>query len=87
MSDSSTLKNLAISETGFVFDPRSGATYTLNATGQAVVLALREGASIDAIVDRLRGSFQGGAERAREDVLDFVQTLRRFGLVPGDFTT
>jgi PqqD family protein of HPr-rel-A system len=85
-SGSSTLKNLAISETGFVFDPRSGATYTLNTTGQAVVLALRDGQSIDAIVERLRGTYEGGGDRVREDVLDFVQSLRRSGLVPADFT-
>jgi hypothetical protein len=37
------LSNLALSPTGFVFDPRTGATYTVNPTGRAVLEALRDG--------------------------------------------
>jgi PqqD family protein of HPr-rel-A system len=85
MSDASPLKNLAISETGFVFDPRSGATYTLNPTGLAIVTALREGTAVEAIVGRLHASFHGAGEDVREHVADFVGALRRHGLVPADF--
>jgi PqqD family protein of HPr-rel-A system len=85
MSDAHVLKNLAISETGFVFDPRSGATYTLNPTGLAVVAALREGASLDDSIDRLRASFQEVDDDVRNDVIDFLQVLRQHGLLPPDF--
>jgi PqqD family protein of HPr-rel-A system len=85
MSDASNLKSLAISESGFVFDPRSGATYTLNGTGLAIVAALREGAPLDVVLERLGASFESTPEWAREDVQDFVAALRRHGLVPSDF--
>jgi PqqD family protein of HPr-rel-A system len=85
MSDASHLKSLAISETGFVFDPRSGATFTLNATGLALVGALRDGASIDEAVTRLRASFDEVGDLVRDDVVDFLQALRRNGLVAPDF--
>ncbi len=81
MVDSSNLKNLAISDTGFVFDPRSGATFTLNSTGLAVLLALRDGSEVDDIVAKLKEKFEGANGSTREDVLDFVQTLRLQGLV------
>jgi PqqD family protein of HPr-rel-A system len=78
---STQLNSLAVSSTGFVFDPRSGATFTLNATGLAVLLALREGATVDAVVQKLGESFEGATANAREDVLDFMQALRVHGLV------
>jgi PqqD family protein of HPr-rel-A system len=85
MSDAHVLKNLAISETGFVFDPRSGATYSLNPTGLAVVAALRDGASVEGAVERLRASFQEVDDNVRNDVTDFLQVLRQNGLLPADF--
>jgi PqqD family protein of HPr-rel-A system len=84
MSTSNQLKNLAVSSTGFVFDPRTGATFTVNATGLAVLLALRDGASLDAIVRELEAQFEGTTRGAREDVLDFVQALRGHGLATPD---
>ena len=80
MVDSTNLKSLAISDTGFVFDPRSGATFSVNPTGLTVLLALREGASIDAVLGKLERAFDGPSGGAREDVLDFVQALRLHGL-------
>jgi PqqD family protein of HPr-rel-A system len=82
MLDFSALKNLAISDTGFVFDPRSGATFTLNPTGLLVLLALREGATPETIVGKLGERFDGSLEGAKEDVVDFVKALRLHGLVP-----
>ncbi len=85
MSDRAQLSNLAISDTGFVFDPLSGATFSLNAVGLAVLLALRDGLSLDSVVVRLRERFERPSPEAREDVLDFVQMLRQHGIVQADF--
>ncbi len=83
---SNALQNLAISDSGFIFDPTSGATFTLNPTGLTVLLALRDGLSLSGIVARLSERFELLAGDAREDVLDFVQMLRQHGLLQGDFT-
>ena len=43
--DTSRLKDLAISETGFIFDPMSGATFTVNtaaAGGNASLIGMRD---------------------------------------------
>ncbi|MBK6465232.1 MAG: HPr-rel-A system PqqD family peptide chaperone [Myxococcales bacterium] len=80
------LQNLAISDSGFVFDPTSGATFTLNPTGLTVLLALRDGLGLSAIVARLAERFELLAGDTREDILDFVQMLRQHGLLNGDFT-
>jgi PqqD family protein of HPr-rel-A system len=79
------LSDLALSESGFVFDPRSGATFTVNPTGRLVIEALREGRSRDEIAGRLHERFgvPDGAEPGR-DVDDFLRLLAQQGLVPAD---
>jgi len=85
MSQSNQLANLAISETGFVFDPTTGATFTVNATGLVVLRALRDGSSIDRIVELLDEEFASASKVARDEVRDFVHALRGHGLVPTEF--
>jgi PqqD family protein of HPr-rel-A system len=84
MSSHRVLQDLALSETGFVFDPRTGATFTVNPTGLAVLGALRDGLSIDDIVARLDDRFGGApnAGDARDQVADFIHVLRQQGLLP-----
>ena len=81
MVDASNLKNLAVSDTGFVFDPRTGTTFTLNATGRVALAALRDGGSVDDVAARIESAFDGVSPSVREEILDFVQSLRAHGLV------
>lgn len=74
------LSDLAISDSGFVFDPFSGGTFTLNETGRAVLNGLREGLSESKIVERLRLEFNAVTPKVEEDVRDFVRTISEFGL-------
>jgi PqqD family protein of HPr-rel-A system len=75
------ISQLAISETGFVFDPRTGATFNVNGTGLVVLTALREGADPLTIARTLGGRFQATPADVKEHVTDFVRTLRQLGLV------
>lgn len=84
MSNNHPLSNLAISETGFVFDPSTGATFTVNATGLVVLRALRDGASLDRIVELLDEGFAGPPEGARDEVRDFLHSLQGLGLVSAE---
>jgi PqqD family protein of HPr-rel-A system len=75
------LGDLALSDTGFAFDPYSGATFTLNATGLSVLQAMKEGLAHDAIVARLKARFDAREADVRRDVDDFTAQLRQHGLV------
>jgi hypothetical protein len=86
MSSRQHLKDLATSETGFVFDPYTGATYTTNATGRCVLEGLREGLSRGDISARLRERFAVYGQDLDSDIQDFVQLLRQHGIVPENFT-
>jgi hypothetical protein len=79
------IADLAISPSGFVFDPRTGLTCSVNPAGLAVLEALRDGGDLPAIVDRLRGRFDVGETDLTRDVLDFVRSLRDAGLVDAGF--
>ncbi len=80
------LRDLAVSESGFVFDPRTGATFTVNPVGLVVLGGLREGLGLDALLGRVRETFDDvPSTGAREDVLDFVHLLRQLGLLTPDF--
>jgi hypothetical protein len=79
-----SLAELAVSDTGFAFDPCSGATFTMNATGMAVLAALKEGLEPEAAAARIRAAFDvRGADVAR-DVADFVAALRQQGILGDD---
>jgi hypothetical protein len=81
MSNDVRLKELAISETGFVFDPHYGGTFMLNATGQVIVKALRHGWTPDEIVEQLCTTFDEVNRDVVEDVRDFLRTLTDFSLL------
>jgi len=82
MLDPSRLRNLAISESGFLFDPVTGHTFNVNATGLAIVQAVKAGKSEEEVIDLLREEFeQEGGEDVARDVEEFLARLREHGLV------
>lgn len=79
MKQLSKLKDLAISENGFVFDPFSGGTFTVNATGQVIFKGLRDGQTPAEIVARLCTEFDDVGEDVLTEVLDFLRVLKSYG--------
>lgn len=77
---SSPVSELAVSETGFVFDPRTGATFSVNQTGLVVLTALRGQADPGEITEALRERFEGTPSDVREHVEDFLRALRQLGV-------
>ena len=74
------LKDLAVSESGFVFDPHSGQTFSLNQTGRVILEALKRGASVEAVVADLQERFvvDPGADLGR-DVREFLLVAKEQG--------
>jgi hypothetical protein len=75
------LRDLALSDSGFVFDPLTGHTFTVNRTGQLALRYLKDGLSATETAQRLSAEF--ATERDEDparDVQDFVLQLRECGL-------
>jgi|JI10StandDraft_1071094.scaffolds.fasta_scaffold13604_10 PqqD family protein of HPr-rel-A system len=75
------IKNLALSETGFLFDPATGNTFTLNESAVFILKALKNGMQQREIADSLTSEFEVTATQANEDVSDALLQLREAGLV------
>ena len=80
--DVSRLRDLAISDTGFVFDPLTGYTYSFNETALDIVRSLKAGLPLSTVIDHLAGGFDAEPEDdLARDVDEFVARLREDGLV------
>jgi len=75
------LTDLAISDSGFVFDPWSGATFSLNGTGLAVLRLLKDGLRGDALLEALDDAFDVRDGDMRRDVDEFLGLLQRHELL------
>ncbi len=77
------LLDVAVSESGFVFDPYGGQTYSVNLPGKVILEGLRRGAPLAEIEATLRETFEvePGADLAR-DVREFLLQVREQGWVP-----
>lgn len=83
MESRQRLRGLAISQTGFVFDPYSGVTFTVNPTGERLLLLLRDGRGSNEIGDALKQEFDVMPDDdVGRDVDEFLHLLRDLGILP-----
>lgn len=75
------LERLAINDEGFIFDPETGNSYTVNKTGLFIIKLLKEGKNEEEIVKALTEEFEIGEDEAKRDLVDFLEQLRLYGLV------
>jgi PqqD family protein of HPr-rel-A system len=82
MHDLSRLRDLAVSDSGFVFDPMTGYTFTVNPTGLLVLQSLKRGDPVESIAQRLADEFElDGGEDVHRDIDEFLARLREHGIV------
>ena len=81
-SISQRLKDLAVSETGFVFDPYSGATFSLNASALCLLRGLKEGLERQELIERLEELFDVTDADLSRDIEEFLELLRYNGVLP-----
>ena len=70
------LNRLAVSESGFVFDPSSGHNFTVNTTGLAVLRLLLKFQNLDQILQQLQADYDAEPRDIERDVVEFVSALR-----------
>lgn len=75
------LRTLALSDTGFLFDPTTGHTYTLNRTGTDLLKWLRDGIAESAIPARLAAAYEVTEDVAERDAQLFFSALREYRLL------
>lgn len=72
------LSKLAVSESGFLFDPETGQSFTLNKTGLLTLNHLKRGATIEDTAAFLSKEYRISMESAVNSVEAFVLQLGRY---------
>ncbi|RZU47380.1 coenzyme PQQ synthesis protein D (PqqD) [Fluviicoccus keumensis] len=74
--DPAVLQRLAVSETGFIFDPVSGQSFSTGETGVAVLKLARNLAWLDEVIDCLTGEYDAPRGQIERDLQDFAARLK-----------
>ncbi len=76
--------SLAISESGFVFDPSTGESFTFNPTGQEIFLLLKEEKSFDEITEIVTDKYEIDPHNFERFFHDFVTMLKHYQLIENE---
>jgi hypothetical protein len=79
--DIAKLHNLAISGTGFIFDPVTGNSFNTNETGLFILNHLKSGEPIGQVTSALVEEYDVVVETAEQDILQMIETLRSHYLI------
>lgn len=77
-------KNIAVSETGFIFDPTSGDSYTLNPIGMEIVTLLKKGLDPEVISGRILEKYDVEKGVLERYLYDFFGQLKQYQLIEED---
>ena len=81
MDNARRLQSLAISESGFIFDPNTGHTFTVNEIGLEIIRLLKDNRSLEEIVAAIASDYEAGSEMIYKDVVQFLGQLRSQQLI------
>jgi PqqD family protein of HPr-rel-A system len=81
MDSGRRLHTLAISESGFIFDPNTGHTFTVNETGLEIIRHLKESKTLEEIVAAIAADYEAENELIYKDVVQFLGQLQNQHLI------
>ena len=73
-------KNIAISKSGFVFDPTSGDSFSLNPIGKEILEMLQENESLEKITEIIEKKYDVEKNDLEKYLVDFLSMLKQFNL-------
>ncbi|MBK9291902.1 MAG: PqqD family protein [Bacteroidetes bacterium] len=76
--------NIAISDNGFIFNPATGESFTVNPTGLEIMNMMRRGTPHAHIAGKLCELFQVEPTQAERDLQDFIEMMRQYHLLSYD---
>lgn len=74
-------KNIALSESGFIFDPSTGDSFSVNGSGLKILELLKSGYQETEIVEALAEHFEAEIKPIREDLDDFINHLKQLKMI------
>lgn len=74
-------KNIALSDTGFVFNPTTGDSYSINLVGRQILGYLSEDKSLVEIISLMTSEYDIEAPSFEKYYFDFISMLKQFELL------
>ena len=77
-------RNIAISESGFLFDPTGGESYSLNEQGLEIINLLKEKKSNEEIAAFMSDNYDIESDDFEKYYFDFLGMLKQYQLLEDD---
>jgi hypothetical protein len=74
-------KNIALSDTGFLFNPSTGDSYSTNPIGLDIIRELKEGSTPKDVLKFILDKYEVEESRIEKDLGDFIEMLKSFQLM------
>ncbi len=73
--------DIALSDSGFVFNPASGESYTVNPIGVEIIQLLKDGKSIAEVSELILENYNTDLITIDKDLNDFIVMLKQYSLI------
>lgn len=77
-------RNMAISDSGFIFEPGSGNSFTTNPIGLEIIQLVKQGKTEKEITSYLTTQYAVDAITCEKDLYDFMNVLAKLKLTEED---
>jgi len=77
-------ENLAVSDNGFVFDPETGESFTVNEVGVSIIKQLQNNSDHDELIQVLEEEYEIDRLTLEKSISDFMTMMQEFKLTEND---
>lgn len=77
-------KNIAVSDTGFLFNPTTGDSYSVNPIGMDIVRLMQQNKEIDEIKTSITNDYICDEATFEKDFYDFTMVLKNYKLLDNE---
>ena len=77
-------KNIAISDSGFLFNPSTGDSYSVNPIGQEIISLLKEGKSESQVKAHILNEYMTDHDAVEKDLYDFKNMLEHYKIIDNE---
>ena len=74
-------KNIAVSDSGFVFNPSTGESFSVNPIGMEIIELLKKGMPTQEISNTILEKYETDAPTIDKDLHDYIQILKQNTLI------
>ena len=74
-------KNIAISDSGFIFNPDTGESFTANPIGLEILEYLKQGEGFEGIHEKILEKYKSDKDTVEKDYFDFINMMEQYKLI------